>query len=477
MPLHLRLTGLYVGLATLLVTVFGVVVYLDAQTFYLQSAAVRVREQARPVIARVLSPDADRPPDLRARAAELQAALTGRDTTAVVLDRDGAVLAGEREPDVGTRGTAVMPPGPDGEAGYIATDGARRVLVVTLPLRARDSTSGSLELRTPLDLIDEALRRQRQLVLAGIFLTVVAGTAGGLWLTTASLAPLRKMIARCSRIAAGDFTGRLNRAPSRDEVGQLASAFDEMAERIEATLAAHRRFIADASHELRTPLTAISGLNEVLLRGGQDDPESADRLAHAMYRQVQRLGRLAERMLDLARLDAPLATRLRPLDLGRLLWEFLPGARALAPGRELELRAGPAVVIQADEVLLEQAVLDLVENAHRYSAGGASIELGWALAGTGVEIWVADEGEGIAAEDLPHIFEPLYRSERSRSAASGGAGLGLAIVRAIAEAHGGRIRAESRPGEGARFVITLPTNGEAALSGGLSQNVAEIASP
>ena len=167
MPLHLRLTGLYVGLATLLVTVFGVVVYLDAQTFYLQSAAVRVREQARPVIARVLSPDADRPPDLRARAAELQAALTGRDTTAVVLDRDGAVLAGEREPDVGTRGTAVMPPGPDGEAGYIATDGARRVLVVTLPLRARDSTSGSLELRTPLDLIDEALRRQRQLVLAG----------------------------------------------------------------------------------------------------------------------------------------------------------------------------------------------------------------------------------------------------------------------------------------------------------------------
>ena len=456
MPLHLRLTGLYVGLATLLVAVFGVVVYLDAQAFYLQSDAARVRAQARPVIARVLDP-LPSAQDLRARAGELQAALNGRDTTAVVLDREGEVLAGEREPPVGAQRRAVVPPGPDGEASYVATDGARRVLVVALPLRSADgSLAGSLELLTPLDLIDEVLRRQRQLVLSGIFVTVVAGTAGGLWLTTSSLAPLRRMIARCSRIAAGDFTGRLNRTPRNDEVGQLAAAFDEMAERIEATLAAHRRFIADASHELRTPLTAISGLNEVLLRGGQDDPESADRLAHAMFRQVERLRRLAERLLDLARLDAPLAARRKELDLGRFLWDLLPGARAVAPGRELTLRAGSTVVIPADDVLLEQALFDLVENAHRHSTPGAAIELGWAVVESGVEIWVADEGEGIAARDLPRIFEPLYRSERSRSSATGGAGLGLAIVQAIVHAHGGRIRAESQPGEGARFVITLP---------------------
>lgn len=469
MPLHLRLTGLFVGLATLLVAVFGVVVYLDAQAFYLQSAAIRVREQARPVVARVMGPGASEQ-DLRSRAAELQAALSGRDVTATVLARDGTVLAGDREPAGGPQPrTAITPAGADGEASHIATDGARRALVVTIPLRsAGGSPTGSLELLTPLDVIDEALRRQRQLVLAGILLTVVAGTAGGLWLTTASLAPLRRMIARCSRIAAGDFTGRLNRTPSRDEVGQLAAAFDEMAERIEATLAAHRRFIADASHELRTPLTAISGLNELLLRGVQDDRESADRLARAMYRQVQRLRRLAERLLDLARLDTPLAARLRPLDLGDFLWELLPGARALAPGRELALRAGPAVVIPADEDLLEQALLDLVENAHRYSAAEAPVEIGWTIAGADVEIWVQDQGEGIAAADLPHIFEPLYRSERSRSAGTGGSGLGLAIVRGIVEAHAGRIRAESRPGEGARFVITLPMNRATAPAGGPS---------
>jgi len=451
MPLHLRLTALFVGLATLMVTVFGVVLYLDGQAFYLQSTAGRLREQARPAVARAFAADPT-------SAADLAAALTGRDTTAIVFDRAGRLLAGPSEPRATTRQVAVsMPSAADGEASYVGLDGARRVLVVVLPLRSADgSLAGTLELVTPLDLIDEVLRRQRQLVLSGIAVTLVAGTAGGLWLTIASLAPLRRMIARCSRIAAGDFTGRVNRERRTDEVGQLAAAFDEMAERIEATLAAHRRFIADASHELRTPLTAISGLNEVLLRGGQDDPESADRLAHAMFRQVKRLRRLAERLLDLARLEAPLATRPKELDLGQFLWDFLPGGRAVAPGRELILNAGPVIVIAADEDLLEQVLFDLVENAHRYSTPGAAIELGWAVAGAGVEIWVADQGEGIDAEDLPRIVEPLYRSERSRSSATGGTGLGLAIVQAIVHAHGGRIRAMSRPGEGARFVITLP---------------------
>jgi len=483
LPLRLRLTLLYVGLLSVLLLVFSSVLSLDIENFLLESTAGRLRAQADSVInhlplsiARVpapFSPSYSRERTFRSTDRELDSiaiplaqSLTWRDTAALIMDRDGQVLVSSRPFDedllVPPPETAYYTRALNGEEGirYITTVEGQRMLVLLIPVRYRMSRGaeilGVVQLSTPLAPIESVLLRQRLLLVLGSSLALILATLGGLWLTGSALTPLRRMISTSRTIAEGDLSQRVNLPRRRDEVGQLASAFDEMVARLEDTFAAQRRFVADAAHELRTPLTALAGSLEVLLRGAQDDPNARARLLRAMYHEVSRLTRLSEQLLDLTRLHERAPLHRCPVDLPAFMSEFVQQARLLARNRQVIDMAGPPVSLSADPDALKQVLFNLVDNAVQHTPEGGSIHLGWRCNNGGVEIEVADDGEGIAAEDLPHIFEPFYRGDRSRSRRQGGTGLGLSLVRGLVEAHGGEIAVSSQPGQGTRFTVRLP---------------------
>jgi signal transduction histidine kinase len=316
------------------------------------------------------------------------------------------------------------------------------------------------QLNSPLTLVDETLRTQTSFITLGILLTLIAGSIGGLFLTASALKPLRRMANTCRQIAAGDLHRRVALPHSKDEIAKFADAFNEMVSHLEKSFAAQRRFIGDAAHELKTPLAALQGSLEVLLRGAQDDAATARHLTQGMHRETLRLKRLVEQLLDLSRLDAPIELHLETIEIDTFLLEFVEQARMLTQNRRITLDAGAPAIVAADADSLKQSLFNLVDNAARHTSDGGRITFGWQNGANTVEIWVEDDGEGIADEDLPHIFEPFYRGgDRSRSRHDGGGtGLGLTLVQATIKAHGGRIEARSKPGAGSRFTLIFPVN-------------------
>jgi two-component system OmpR family sensor kinase len=254
------------------------------------------------------------------------------------------------------------------------------------------------------------------------------------------------------------------------EVGQVGAAFNRMLGHVESALARReasenrlRHFAADASHELRTPLAAIRGYAELARRRRQELP---DEVAHALDRvesESARMTVLVDELLLLARLDAgrPLASE--PVDLTRLVIEVTSDVRVAARGHrwQLELPEEP-VIIRGDHLRLHQVLANLLSNAARHTPAGTIVTVTLTPGrGNTAIVSVTDNGAGIAPELLPDIFERFVRGDSSRSRAAGSSGLGLAIVRAVAAAHGGSATVESRPGE-TRFTITLPLAANAA---------------
>ncbi|HEU0028869.1 MAG TPA: HAMP domain-containing sensor histidine kinase [Ktedonobacterales bacterium] len=331
------------------------------------------------------------------------------------------------------------------------------------------------------------------LVIAGIF---ALGLLLGGPLISAALAPLSRLTQTARRVASGDLSRRARLSHTDDEVGQLGVMFDAMLARIEAAFAATQRsedrmrqFIADASHELRTPLTSIRGYTDVLLRGAKDEPETAERVLQAIRREAERMSRLVTDLLTLARLDTARPAERHLVDLIALAGESVDQARILAGERQVLIRsdgAGP-LMAPGDPDQLKQVLLILLDNALKYGRQGPDswVRLSVARRPSAAILTIEDNGPGIAPEDLPHIFERFYRAERaararritgaaapttpatpatpaapqSADASSGkaeGSGLGLSIARAIAQAHGGALTAQSQPGAGTTFTLILP---------------------
>ena len=350
-----------------------------------------------------------------------------------------------------------------GEEGihYTTDVSGQHTLVLLIPLNSPSSAGGVLQLSTRLDLVDEVLGRQQLLIIAGVLITLVLGTVGGLWVTRSALSPLRWMIVTCRRIAGGDLSQRVNLPDRRDEIGQLAASFDEMVGRLEETFAAQRQFIADASHELRTPLTAIGGSLDVLLLAPEDDPEISRRMLTGMRRELARLTRLVSDLLTLNRLDAHQRLRLQTVDLAALAREVAEEIKPISGARRIEVETEGHTRVQGDTDRLKQVLLNLTDNAIRFtSAEKGVIRIGIYQANADARLTVSDNGGGIPPEAQPHLFERFFRVDKARARASGGSGLGLAIVKAIVEAHRGTIApVRSVQGQGTLFEFTIPRSG------------------
>jgi signal transduction histidine kinase len=289
------------------------------------------------------------------------------------------------------------------------------------------------------------------LIISGIP-TLIAALAASWLVAGRALKPLKDVAGAADDIGrARDFTRRLPQRHSRDEVALLSTSFNRMLDQLQDSFDSQRRFVADASHELRTPLTTIQG-NAGLLAHGPPIAEEARRAAAAdIAAESERMARLVDRMLTLARADSGLELQLAPVDLRTLVVEVCRQAAAVHPDRAILVEAVDATVA-GDEDALRQLLWILLDNALRHARSSVSVGLG--VDGDWARLMVGDDGEGIALADRDRVFERFYKAEASR--AGQGAGLGLAIARWITSQHRGRIIAGAGSGGGAGLFVDLP---------------------
>jgi two-component system, OmpR family, sensor kinase len=310
--------------------------------------------------------------------------------------------------------------------------------------------------------VDETLRRLLWIEALVTVAVLAAIAALGSWVVRLGLRPLERIGATAAAIAAGDLSRRVELADERTEVGRLGLALNAMLGRIEAAFRAReaserklRRFVADASHELRTPLAAVRAYAELFSRGASQRPDDLARSMQGITRESERMSLLVDDLLLLARLDEGRPLERRPVELDGLVAEAVETAHAVEPSRPIDLDVEDAVVI-GDRVRLRQIVDNLLANVRAHTPPGTPVRISLARSEDTAEIAVADSGPGMDDEAVAHVFERFYRADPSRARASGGVGLGLSIVAAVAEAHGGRASATAEPGRGSTFRIALP---------------------
>jgi two-component system OmpR family sensor kinase len=322
---------------------------------------------------------------------------------------------------------------------------------------------GTTIVAIPLSDVDQTLHRLlavEALVISGVLLLL--GFAA--WaVVRVGLLPLDRMGHTAGAIAGGDLSHRVESTDPRTEVGRLGIALNAMLDRLERAFSARkasedrlRQFIADASHELRTPLASIRGYAELFRMGATREPEDVAKAMRRIEEEAARMGVLVEDLLTLARLDEIADAPHVDVDLGRLVNDAVDDARATAPEREINRHVDGETVVIGDAHQLRQVLANLLRNALVHTPAGTAIDVSAARDDGDVRLEVRDHGPGLPTEDPGEIFERFWRSEGGRKQGRAGAGLGLAIVAGIVDAHGGRVEASNAPDGGASFVVRLP---------------------
>ena len=335
--------------------------------------------------------------------------------------------------------------GPFGARAVVrhATAGGRQVLVIAL---------------APLDPVAAELLLVRRVILIALPLLLGIAGLGGYLLTARGLAPLRRMATQAREITGASLHKRLDIGNAADEIVALSSSFNELLARLDQSFETMRRFVADASHELRTPLSVIRGEADVALARDRGAAEYKESLAIVLD-ESRRLTRLVDDLLNLARADSGhVKLQLQDFYFNDLLAECCRSLRAMAGagGIELECAIAGDVPFRGDEELLRRLVMNLLDNAIRYTPAGGKVSAALKVAPSALEIRISDTGPGIHPEAAPHVFERFYRADEARSRRNGGFGLGLSIVKWVAEAHRGAVQLASQPEAGAVFTVTLP---------------------
>jgi heavy metal sensor kinase len=325
--------------------------------------------------------------------------------------------------------------------------------------RRRSHVTGWTEAVVPLQPFLERKARLERWLVAGGLATLIAFSALAAYLSGLWLRPWRTAAAAAQRLNVGDFAdARLPAVADDADLAQLVDSFNKLLQRVQEAHRRQQQFVADASHELRTPLAALRAEIEVALRRERSGGEYQQTLELNRV-ELERLAALVENLLTLTRLDASAAPLERaPANIAAICRDVAEHLSPLAGirGLHLKLDVPDELIVRGDALGLERAIRNLVENALHHTPAGEEIVIRAHVEKSEACIEVIDRGVGIAPEHLPRLFDRFYRVDTARNRAAGGAGLGLSIVKAIAEAHGGSVKVSSVPGAGSTFTIQLP---------------------
>jgi len=332
----------------------------------------------------------------------------------------------------------------------------QQLRLLHMPIDSGSHSGGSIEVARPMNETDEALTEIRGTLLIGGILALLVTSLPAYFIAGRALDPIREVSRVARRVErTSDFSQRLIERPTKDEIGELTATFNDLIQRIEQTLAAHSRFLAEASHELRRPLTILR-TNLYILR----DPElpEGDRAAclERMSREASAMTSLVGDLLLLNR-DRAQSLERAPVDFSRLCSEEASRMQFAEPTASLQVNIAPSLMVQGDAQRLQQVIRNLLENALNYSPDGGGVIVSLNKQNGRARLSVRDSGIGISAEELPRIFDRFYRGAEASRVHREGVGLGLSIVKYVVEGLGGDISVESRPG-GTTFTVELPAS-------------------
>ncbi len=330
--------------------------------------------------------------------------------------------------------------------------------LLSVPIRQDEQLVNVLRVGTSLGPTDRMLRR----LLVGLYIAspiaLLVSLMGGWFLAGRALRPVHAITQAARRITAGDWSQRILTPHSNDEIGQLASTFNDMIGRLEVSFKQIRQFSADASHELRTPLTITKGETELALRRPRQ-AEDYRVVLESNLEEIDRMSRIVDELLFLSRADlGEIKLKMLPVQLDDLFREIHQQAAILGKERSIQtvITNVEPVVVEGDDLRLRELLLNLVDNAVKYSQEGQTVELALVVAGNQAKIIVQDHGIGIAPESHTRVFDRFYRTDEARAHATKGTGLGLAICKWIVEVHHGTINLQSTVQGGSCFTVFLP---------------------
>jgi heavy metal sensor kinase len=460
--LRFRLVGWYASWLTLLFVVFGIFVY-GSLGYYL-------KESLRDALARRTRQVADlvqrSPPDWKALAHGIQnhfAPEANNRFTRVTVN--GAITYVAGVPSDRGFNPQEVPTAPEVIEGEffgrrVLPDGTA-LLIVVLSRVAGDKRlvveEGSVE--AP---IKTTLHRWLVVLVLGLALLILGAVSGGFLLAHRALAPVDRIIRSAERISSRNLNQRLPVPNTGDELERLSIALNNMIRRLENAFQHTQRFLADASHELRTPLTIMQAGLEAMTEKTNSRLDVRE-IAGSTLEETERLRKIVEGLFALSRLDAGEALeKSAPFDLGELAASTADQICLLAEDKDIGItcHSDQKVIVEGDRARLKQVVVNLLDNAIKYTPRGGRIDVRVSTRNGKAVLEVSDNGPGIPEESLLLVFERFYRVDKARSRELGGAGLGLSIVKSIATAHRGRVEAQSKEGEGSRFIVELPLTGE-----------------
>ncbi len=458
--LRFRLTVWHGALLGALFLVFGVATYQLSRHYLQHSLAELLRRRTDQIAASLLANASQTGDAYIIKEINERYAPEKSDRYIRITRGDGSVLyvsgrATEFDP-------AGLAPAPMENSVRVASLADRnRLLVVSTVYISPGGRKFLLESGGPMQPIDNTLGRLLLLLALGVPLLAAAAVIGGYFLVRQALAPVAQITRSAEQITLHNVGDRLPVAQTGDELEQLSLALNRMIARLQEAFEQNRRFLADASHELRTPLTALRGELESVVEEASS-AEMRDRIGSALE-EVGRLAKIVETLFAISRLEAGEAQReWKRFDLGRLISSTADQMALLAEDKGVavacEVEGG--VDVEGDQSRIKQVVVNLLDNAIKYTPSGGSVRLNVRARDRKAIMEIIDTGVGIPAAALPHVFERFYRVDEARSRQIEGAGLGLAIVKSICAAHGGQVEVDSVENRGSRFRVELPLAGK-----------------
>jgi heavy metal sensor kinase len=472
--IRFRLTVWYAGLMAGLLLLFGASTYIGLREFLNWSLKESLRNQARQIGESFLIDVHASGENYVIEEIDEHYAPELNDRFVRVTRADGSVLYASGRPKEGgfdPSSLSVMNPATSREFSREEHLPGGELLIFTLPFMARDGSRFLIEVGAAYEQVEGVLRGLLIALALGLPLTVAIAIGGGYLLMRRAFRPVDEITHRAEQITSRNLSLRLPVGDTGDEIERLSIALNQMIARLDESFQYIRRFTADASHELRTPLTVLRGELEAIAQSLEypRNPQHTDMDSVArdtvgsLLEETERLSRIVESLLAISRLDAGEAQMEHVnFDLAELAVTTTEQMRLLAEDKNVSLvcETNGSVEVQGDRARLKQVVVNLLDNAIKYTGEGGEARVRVRSENAQALLEVADTGIGIPAEALPHLFERFYRVDKARSRQMGGVGLGLAIVKSIVTAHGGRVNVESAEGRGSRFRVELPMAGE-----------------